>query len=440
MIENYLQKLEAFCQSKNIDKYEIRSFQENNRVLKVYEQKVCEARDNASQSVALIVVQNGKRGRFDTTDFDEKKIPLVVEEALSNALSIDTDETFFLYDGKGDYPKVKPYKPLPQLAQLDKIDYLKTLEKVAYEADNRINKVIHTIYKEGYTRSLIRNSLGLKLEKEKNYAFASIYLSAKEGEVIKTDSEGVCFNKEEDFNPKSIIEKVVPRVVSRLDARDCKSQKCNVIFNHEVAGDLLAAFRNIFSSFNVDAGITKLKGKIGEKVALDIVTIVDNPLLDGGLATAAFDNEGVPTLYKELVKNGVLKKFVYGMALADKHKTQTTGNGSGGLYPIFFNLYIQNGNSSKEELLKHLGNGVYIDILNGLRVGCNVTSGEFSLGAEGFAVENGKLTKALNQFTIAGNIFDLLQNIEMLGDDLDLSKSSCAAPSLLVKNLVVSGV
>ena len=95
------------------------------------------------------------------------------------------------------------------------------------------------------------------------------------------------------------------------------------------------------------------------------------------------------------------------------------------MYPIFFNLYIKNGNSSKEELLKHLGNGVYIDILNGLRVGCNVTSGEFSLGAEGFAVENGNLTKALNQFTIAGNIFDLLQNIEMLGNDLDLSKSSC---------------
>ena len=190
----------------------------------------------------------------------------------------------------------------------------------------------------------------------------------------------------------------------------------------------------------MDAGITKLKGKIGEKVASDIVTIVDNPWLEGGLATAAFDNEGVPTLYKELVKDGVLKKFVYGMALADKHKIQTTGNGSGGLYPIFFNLYIKNGNSSKEELLKHLGNGVYIDILNGLRVGCNVTSGEFSLGAEGFAVENGKLTKALNQFTIAGNIFDLLQNIEMLGNDLDLSKSSCGAPSLLVKNLVVSGV
>ena len=162
MIENYLQKLEAFCQSKNIANYEIRYFQENNRVLKVYEQKVCEARDNASQSVAVIVVQNGKRGRFDTTDLDENKIPLIVEEALSNALSIDTDETFFLYDGKGDYHKVKPYKPLPQLAQLDKIGYLKTLEKAAYEADKRINKVIHTIYKEGYSRLLIRNSLGLK--------------------------------------------------------------------------------------------------------------------------------------------------------------------------------------------------------------------------------------------------------------------------------------
>lgn len=103
MIEAYLDKLEQACRAKGIDKFEIRYQCEANAALQVYEQKVSDARDNSSESVSLVVLQDGKKGRFETADFDEAKIPLVVDEALANARAVDTEETFFFHDGSGDY-------------------------------------------------------------------------------------------------------------------------------------------------------------------------------------------------------------------------------------------------------------------------------------------------------------------------------------------------
>ena len=149
MIEAYLDKLEQACRAKGIDKFEIRYQCEANAALQVYEQKVSDARDNSSESVSLVVLQDGKKGRFETADFDEAKIPLVVDEALANARAVDTEETFFFHDGSGDYHQVVPYRPLAELAELDKIRFLKDLERLAYEADGRINKVIKTCLAEG---------------------------------------------------------------------------------------------------------------------------------------------------------------------------------------------------------------------------------------------------------------------------------------------------
>lgn len=439
MIEAYMDKLEEACRQKGIEKFEIRYRQEANTTLQVYEQKVSEARDNSSESISLAVLHNGKKGRFETADFNEEFVSLAVEEALANAQAIDTEETFFFHDGSGDYKEVARYQPLPQLAETDKIQYLKDLERLAYAADSRVNKVIKTCFAQSSRRLDIRNSLGLKLSRHNDSAYVYIYLSAQSGNVIKTDSEAVCFNRPQDFMPQTLVGAVVPRLVSRLDAVNAESGKSSVVLDKEVAGDLLEAMQSVFSSYSLDVGATKLQGKIGEKVASPLVTIIDNPWLDGGLATAAFDGDGVPTQYKELVKDGVLQKFVYGLALADKHKTRTTGNGGGGLQPVFFNLYIQNGTTSPDEMFGQLGNGVYIDRLNGMGAGLSVASGDFSVGAEGFLIENGKKTKALNQFTVSGNIYQLLQDISAVGNDLDMARSSVASPSLLVANLTVGG-
>lgn len=199
----------------------------------------------------------------------------------------------------------------------------------------------------------------------------------------------------------------------------------------------MGAIAGIFDAYEVETGRSRLKGKIGEQIASPLLTIIDNPWLEGGFATVPFDGEGVPTKYKEVVKNGVLQTFLYGLCMADKHGCDSTGNGSGMQEAEIFNFYVQKGALPPETLLRELDNGVYIDKINGLRVGLNTVTGDFSAAAEGFEVKNGKIGRPLKQFTFSGNIYRLLKDIRAVGNDLTFYCSPFGSPSILADNITV---
>lgn len=438
-IQKFIDKLFKIAEARGIKEYQV-SYQEGeSSTIQVYEQQVLEQSNNASNILNFAVRANGKIGRYTTARFEEEDVERVVDEALENALVLECDENFFFYDGKGKYKEVKKHTPLmEELGKLDKTEFLKKLEKLAYEADARINKVIMTKYNYRKGRQIMRNSLGLDIEDNGVWASALLYVSAKENGVVKTYGDGVAFDKEEDFNPKVLVDKVVNKAVSRLNTDDIVSQKTAVIFENSTFASILGSISNIFSAYTVDTGKSKLKGKTGQAIASPKVTLIDNPWLDNGFATSAFDSEGVPTKYKELIKDGVLQGFLYGLSMAHKHKAEPTGNGTGGLGSQVFNFYLQNGTMPKVELLKKLGTGIYIDKLNGLNGAVNTVSGDFSMGAEGYQVKEGKLGTYLNQFTISGNIYDLLLDIDEIGNDLDFDMSPLGSPSVLVKNITVA--
>lgn len=438
-IKEFIDKLFAAAKKQGLEEYQIIYGETENNNLQVYEQKVLEQNNNVANGLNFAVRIDGKVGRFNLEEFVEENIDLVISEAVANAKLLECEEDFFFYDGKGKYKKVKAYEPMKkELDRLNKLEFLKTLEKRAYEFDERINKVIATRYSFGLGRRIMRNSLGLDLEDLSSWAGASLYVSAKSGDVIKTYGEAVSFDKLEDFIPDLLVQKVGKKAVARLDCVDVASQKTSVVFENKTFAAILGNISGMFSSYNVDTGKSKLKGKIGEKIANEKITIIDNPWLENGYNTMAFDGEGVPTQYKEVVKNGILQTFLYGLSMADKYKTKSTGNGTGGLGTKVFNFYLENGSCSKEELLNKLGNGVYIDKLNGLNGGISIVSGDFSMGAEGFLIENGKITQALSQFTVSGNIYQLLNDVEELGNDLDFDQSPLGSPSVLVKNITIA--
>lgn len=438
-IKEFIDKLFIAAQKQGLKEYQIIYGESEHNNLQVYEQKVLEQNNNVANGLNFAVRINGKVGRFSLEEFVEENIDLVISEAVANAKLLECEEDFFFYDGKGEYKKVKPYEPMKnELDKLDKLEFLKTLEKRAYELDERINKVIATRYSLGSGRIIMRNSLGLDLEDSSSWAGASLYVSAKSDEIIKTYGDGVSFDKMEDFNPEILAQQVVKKALARLDCVGVDSQKTSVIFENKTFAAILGNISSMFSSYSVDTGKSKLKDKIGEKIANEKVTIIDNPWLENGYKTMAFDGEGVPTQYKEIVKNGVLQTFLYGLSMANKYKTSSTGNGTGGLGTKVFNFYLENGDCPKDELLNKLGNGVYIDKLNGLNGGISIVSGDFSMGAEGFLVEKGKITKALSQFTVSGNIYQLLNDVEELGNDLDFDQSPLGSPSVLINNITIA--
>jgi PmbA protein len=208
-------------------------------------------------------------------------------------------------------------------------------------------------------------------------------------------------------------------------------------------GDLLGTFVSVFSAEEAQKGFSLLKGRLGGKIAADTVSIRDDPLLDQLPGSAVFDGEGVAARNKTVVENGVFKTFLHNRKTARKDGVEPTGNGfkssfktAVGIAPS--NFYIAAGTGNREELIAGMGDGLIITNLEGLHSGANSVSGDFTLSAEGFLVWGGKITRPVEQITVAGNFFSLLKDISDVASDLEF-KGNVSSPSVLVRELSVAG-
>ncbi|MGL4373409.1 MAG: metallopeptidase TldD-related protein, partial [Turicibacter sp.] len=217
-----------------------------------------------------------------------------------------------------------------------------------------------------------------------------------------------------------------------------------IVLKNLVAADIIEAMSGIFSAEAVEKDLSLLKGKLNTTIASDCLTLVDDPHLIDGLGSASFDGEGVATFYKEVISNGELITYLHSLTTAKTFGVNPTGNAS---RPSFkssvninpTNMYIKPTESSVDDLLKAIDNGVFITDVQGLHAGLNVISGDFSLSASGFHIEDGVLTHPIHEITIAGNFFEVLKNIEGIANDLEFGMSAIGSPALSIKSLTVAG-
>ena len=176
-----------------------------------------------------------------------------------------------------------------------------------------------------------------------------------------------------------------------------------------------------------------------------MVTLVDDPAYPGSFLQRSFDAEGSPACRKNIVEDGRLNTLLYDLKNAAIAGRETTGNASKANYdsPVGirpFTLYLKGGEMTEEELLKTAENGVYINALGGLHAGANPVSGDFSLQSAGFLIENGKKTRRVKSFTVAGNFYDLLGSIRAVASNLEFpGMGTVGSPSVLVDGLSVAG-
>ena len=277
----------------------------------------------------------------------------------------------------------------------EKIKVALKLEEAAKNGHPSIQSVATTVMQSGSGKMRIKNSKGLDLTFQDNLVFCYVVPIAKDGEKMV---DGVAFQIERDFS-KLDVEKVakeaVEKAVSMLDAKPVPSGEYKIVFENECAGDMLDTFSGIFSAENTQKELSLLNGKVGQPIASDKITIVDDPLMEGGFASYPFDSEGVATYKKNIVENGVLKTLLHNLKTAEKEGVKSTGNASKGSYKgsigvSGFNFYIKPGEKSFDELCEYVGDGLIITELAGLHSGANGVSGDFSLSAKGFKIENGK--------------------------------------------------
>jgi PmbA protein len=388
-------------------------------------------------------VIDGKMGYAYTENIDPASISFLLKNATENAGLIDEDVEE-IFAGSSRYEQGNFFSErLNEVTIQERIQFIKDVEREVLAYDPRIVGTDYCMIRsESITKNLANNK-GLTLTDQINYMYAHLLAIANNGEETKSAFE---FTMTRDFNSldaKEFAKKVAESALSQLGSKAIPSKEYQILLRNDAAASLLGAFYTNFSAENTQAGLSALKDKLGQQIANQKITIVDDPLLEEGPASRTFDSEGVASQKLILVESGVLQSLLHNQKTAKKDKTETTGHAHKDSYKGAVkvgpsNLYIEPASASFDELVATVDEGVLIANLSGLHSGTNQVSGDFSVAANGFFIKDGKVQYPVNLMTIAGNFYQLLQDVQEVGSDLIFPLSPIGSPSMLVKSLSVT--
>lgn len=439
----FIDKLFEKASLKGIDEFEIYFLSNLNTSIKIYQGKIENFSNNQNQGISFRGMVNGKMGYSYSESTEDEDIDFLINEVIENASCIESLDKQFIYGEKANYTDTITYSSAIENFDTDLVkDFLIKMEEYALSIDERVKKVNFCSFAMGSGEKIIKNSKGLELHSKENICYTYISVIAEENGIVKTGSHfqlGRDFSK---FDYKELSEVAVKRALNKFGTITLTEVPKTCVIENLAFSSLLGAMSNIFSAEAVQKNISKLKGKLNEAVASSIVTLVDDPFLKDGLANSSFDDEGVPTSYKEIIQDGVLKTYLYNLKTAYKDGVSSTGNGVKGSYKgtvgiSSFNLYIKPSSKSFDKMIENIKEGIFITDFAGLHSGLNTISGDFSLAGEGFYIKDGKIDRPLNQITISGNFFELLKNIKDIANDIKFSFSSVGSPSIMVEGLKV---
>ncbi len=386
----------------------------------------------------LRVEYNGKNGYAYTQSFDDPEA--LVLRAIDNAKVIESADVHPML-GKQTYETVEPRTtPLDGLSAAEKIEKALEIENKVLAADPRIERTAGCEVQNDYTKIELHNTLGLCAEREQRSAALVASAIGQEGEIVK-DGFAVRFNDKAD-DVDGLVKEAVDETIFALGAAPVETGTYRVLFKHGAFGTFLSPFLGIFSAEEAQKGRSLLAGKEGETIAAACFTLLDDPFHPH--APRAFDGEGFPTKKKAVIENGVFKTLLHNSKTALKAGVESTGNATRrGASPVGVGptvLTVQKGEGTYAEMLEKLGSGLMVEGFGGLHVGMNPISGDFSIMANGALVENGKIVRAVDRITIAGNLYTLLKDIEAVGADSEFTLyAPIETPSILVGGLQVAG-
>lgn len=397
---------------------------------------------STTSSYVLRGIYNGKMGAIYSDVFDPKQAESYVNEIINNAKYVENNDPVFIFKGSDKYHKVNTFnKDLEKVSIEEKMAKLYELEKLIKEGDKRIVEVESVSYSESYSSNTIINSNGLKLTQKNNYFLYYGGAVAKVDDQTKTGGDLFLNNDFSKFDVKDLAKRIVEDTVDQLNGEACKSGTYKAVLSPDVVKSLLRAYLGNAVAEDIQKRSSLFIDKVHTQVMSKKITVSDKPLKKT-LFARYFDDEGVATYNKEIVKNGVLQTYIYNLSSAAKDGVSTTANGLGAGSKVstgFHYLEVKPGKKAQEELFAQVKNGVYITSVQGLHSGLNPRSGNFSLQSSGFLIKDGKKDRALDIITISGNLVDLFNNVTMLGNDTKVFLSGMETPSMLVKKLVVSG-
>ena len=441
----FVKELFSKAQEEGFSEYEVYYVDRESLSISVYKEEVEKYNLNNSAGLSFRGKFGDRIGYSYTEILDEDAIEMLVKKAKENVSAIENNDIQFIYEGDKEDKEISTYHEELEDIPADKlINIAISMEKEAKKYCNKVESFSGCSVSYSSGKYGIINSKGLNLSNKSNLLTAYVVPIVKDLDKMYDGCGYVVAKSLNDVKPDKIAKMGVDEALSKIGGTSIASGNYKVIINNEAMVSLLSTFAGIFSGDAVQKGLSLLKDKEGEIIATDIVNLVDDPHLEDGLASVSFDDEGVATLKTYLIKNGKLNSLLHNLKTANKAGVKSTGNGFKASYasPISVsptNFYIEPGINSLEEMTKKINKGLIITDFAGLHSGANSITGDFSLAAKGFYIEDGIKTHPVEQITVAGNFFTLLNNIEEIGSDLKFPMSSVGSPSIIIKELSIAG-
>jgi PmbA protein len=402
-------------------------------------------KDAGSRGAGLRVLRGRHVGSSYTSDLSSEGIRKLVDSALEIA-AISTEDP---YAGLPDSSELGSLSGDLQLYSDDisrvdtshRIDHALQAEDAALSADPRITNSEGASFDAYSGERVFANSRGFLGSYRLSSCSVSATPVAREGESMERDywySHARSYAQLE--SPAAIGRKAAERALRRLGSRKVLTQKVPVIFDQLTARSLIS---NIFEAVEGESVYRKasfLAGKLGERVALDNVTMIDDGTIAGLFGTSPFDDEGVPSRRTVVIDRGILTSYLLNTYTARKLGLRTTGNAARGITGNASvghgNLYLEKGERSPDEIIRGIAKGLYVTELIGS--GVNTVTGDYSRGAAGLWIENGEFAYPVSEITIASTLQEMLMNFASIGSDLEF-RSSVASPTVLIGEMTVSG-
>ena len=408
-------------------------------------------KESGSRALGLRVFQGKRSASASTSDLTPDGIRQLVEGAM--ALVKITEE-----DPLNGLPEREEFGAIQQDQHLyfddvyslpgpERIEWARRCEAAAMASDPRITNSDGGSFDAATGRKVLANSRGFMGSYRTSYAGVSAAPLAKDANgAMQRDgwwSSARSFALLE--SPESVGKEAGRRTVRRLGARRVPTQQAPIVFAPEVARTLIGSIFEAASGDAIWRHASFLAGKLGEAVAGSSLTIIDDntmmlPSGVGGFGTSPFDGEGLPSRRTVIVENGVLRTYLLNTYAARKLGMKSTHNASRGLAGTpgigCGNLYLEPGTRTPDEILGDVKAGLYVTSLMGF--GTNIVTGDYSRGATGLWIENGELTHAVEEITIAGNLREMLRNVTAIGNDL-VFRSAVASPTVRIDGMTIAG-
>jgi PmbA protein len=389
---------------------------------------------NRDQGFGITLYVGQRKGSASTSASGLEAIRETVAAALAIAKHTSEDESSGLADAAlmardlPDFDLFHAWDITPEQA----IEQALACEAAAFAADSRIKNADGTTLNTHQGCRVYGNSHGfVGGYASTRHSLSCVMIAEADGQMQRDYWYDMNRQGELLADPVSIGQHAAQRAASRLGARPVPTCEVPVLFSAELAGGLFSSFLGAISGGNLYRKSSFLEGTLGQRLFPEWLTLDERPHLMRGLASSAFDGDGLATYAKPFVENGHLVSYVLGTYSGRKLGMPSTAN-AGGVH----NLFVTHGDEDQAALLRRMGRGLLVTELMGQ--GLNMVTGDYSRGAAGFWVENGEIQFAVQEVTIAGNMRDMFQQIIAVGNDLEL-RSNIRTGSVLIERMTVAG-